>query len=547
MGPSRRVLSAIAMTMWLGLCLSPGELRAAAQQYDASLRSLEYTPDPLARSPRLLGMGRLTLADDVHNQINFWDFAGNPTGIMDAESLSTIEYRPDSRSSTALHDLAGVSPVRERQQLQARQRRHGFEAWHRSPGEASYGMLAEIATLQWDRPFNGPVQERGTFTVPALTGIVNGRLPWVKSNRFDFALRVSTSRETQDDRYFEYFQLPQGEYIGKPSSSVPPPDLFTPDHSELSSLGAGLAIAMRVTSRIKAAVGYDAGRTVVRSVNEGERSTSRTDERRPHRIGQASVVGRLGSHLQFGADGRAWRSESEEYFFWSISAGPSQEPLTGTGKRLNRKEEGTSLRSRARWVGSGYELGASFSTSFRRGRITPWYPSNDAEHPGFNDFLDQVGSRPQADTLALPERVAPSIAEERGYQVAAGSSWRLPGQRGTVGAEVHRWRRRVDQPSMGSGPEPTGWDVRAGGEYRCNATFVARAGGSYGVTDRDALTSDDAYRHTVATTGFGYQPAGSRWSLDLAFAYEWVRPDFPDPVRYRESHQRLALQSRWVF
>lgn len=533
------------MTMCLGV--PSGAFPAAAQQYEASLRSLDYSPDPLARSPRLLGMGRLTLADDLHNHITLWDFAGNPTGIAEAESLTTFEYRPGTRSSTALRDLSSAPPPRERQQLAARQMRHGIETWKRAPGEAAYGLLGEVATLQWDRPFSGAVEQRGKFTVPALAGVVNGRLPWVPSSRFDYALRVAYSRESYDDLYFDFFQLPQGEYLGRPSAAAPPPDVFTPNHAEVSNLGGGVAISMRVTPGIRAAIGYDRARAAVRSKNEGLRSTSRTDERRPFDIGQASVVGRVGEHLEFGADGRAWRSESEEFFFWSVSAGPTQEPLAGEGKRLDRKEEGTSLRTRARWVDGPFELGAGFSTSFRRGIVTPWYPVNDGDLPGFNNFVDQVGFRAGADTLLLPARVQFSQVEERGYQIVGGGSWRLPGRRGSLGAEVHRWRRHIDQRSVGAGPEPTGWDVRAGGEYRCSAAFLARAGWSYGLSDRDDLTADNTYRHTTATTGFGYQPVGSRWSVDLGYAFEWVNPDFPDPVRSRETRQRLALQTRWPF
>jgi hypothetical protein len=128
-----------------------------------------------------------------------------------------------------------------------------------------------------------------------------------------------------------------------------------------------------------------------------------------------------------------------------------------------------------------------------------------------------------------------------------GGSWRLPDGRGSLGAEVHRWRRHTDQEFVGSGPEPRGWDMRAGGEYRCSPTFLARLGGSYGLYDQDHLTSDNTYRHTVATAGFGHQPTGSRWALDLGYLFEWVRPDFADPVRRRETRQQLALQSRWSF
>lgn len=547
MGPSRRVSrSAIVMAMCLGALA--GAMPAAAQDYESSLRSLDYDRDPLARSPRLLGMGRLTLADDVHNRINLWDFAGNPTGIMAAESLSTFEYRPGTRSSVGYHDLPNTVPaaVRERQEFGVRQMRHSFEAWRRASGAAAYGLVGELATLQWDRAYN-PFQEvRGNFTVPSFSGIVNGRVPWLKSTRFDFAIRGTIARESSNDRYLDYYQSPSGEYLGQPTSDVPPPDTFTPNHGELSTLGAGVALSMRVTPRIRAAIGYDRGRTVVKGDNEELRSTARVDERRPFERGQASLVGRLG-RLEFGADGRAWRYRSQEFFFWTVSAGSAQDPLSGEGKRLDRKEEGTSMRSRARWAGERGEIGASFGTSFRRGRVTPWYPSGGDDQTGFNDFLAEVGTRVGADTLALPPRVVASLVEERGYEMAGGGSLKVPGGRAIVGAEVHRWRNRVDQPDVAGGPQPTGWDVRAGGEFRCTDTFHARAGWSYGITDRDDLTEDNAYRHVVATTGFGYQAIGSRWRVDLGYAFEWVRPDFADPIRLRETHQRLAVQSRWAF
>ncbi len=546
MGPSRRVLrSAIVTVACLGALA--GVSPSAAQSHDAALRSLDYSPDLLARSPRLLGMGRLTLADDLHNRITLWDFAGNPTGIAEAESVTTFEYRPVLHSSTVLRDVPAGTSLRERQQLAARQVRHGIETWRRSPGTTAYGLTAELATLQVDRAFGEAVEQRGRFSVPAIGGAVNGRVPWLNRDRFDFALRLGYGREIHDESYYEFLRLPQGDYLGKASAIVPAPDLFTPDRVETSNLHGGVGFSMRVTNDIKAAVGYDRASVKARATLEGLRSTSKVDEDRPFGIGQASLIGRFGRHLFWGADGRAWRSQSEEFYFWSISAGPTQAPLSGSGKRLDRDEKGTSLRTRVRWVSGPIELGAGFGTGFRRAIVTPWYPQGTGGPSGFNDFLGEIGSRPGADTLMLPERVTPSQIEERSYEFSGGGTWQLPDRRGVVGAEVHRWRSRSEQLAIGGGPEPTGWEVRAGGEYRCNATFLARAGGNYGVHDRDDLTADDAYRSAIATTGFGYQPEGSRCSVDLGYAHEWVRADFVDPARSRGSHQHLALQMRWQF
>lgn len=546
MGPSPRVLrSALVIVMCVGSFTGPTP--AAAQRLDAALRSLDYAPDPIARSPRLLGMGRLTLADDLHNRISLWDFAGNPTGIAEAESVSTLEYRPVLRSSTTLRDVPAGLLVRERQELSARQGRHEVETWRRSPGSVAYGLIAEVATLQVDRPFSGTLERRGRFTLPAIGGAVNGRVPWLKRDRFDFSLRLRYSLEELDEDYFEFLRLPQGDYLGKASALAAPPDLFTPDRVETSDLRGGVGVAMRVTRDIKLALGYDRARVKVRSTLEGLRSTSKLDEDRPFDVGQASLVGRLGRHLEWGADGRAWRSHSEEFFFWSISAGPTQAPLSGSGKRLDRDEKGTSLRTRVRWTSGPLELGAGFGTRFGRTIVTPWYPRAAGDHPGFNDYLREVGNRVGADTLMLPEAVLPSQIEERSHEFSGGGSVALPGGRGVIGAEVHRRLGETLEASIAGGPQPSGWDVRAGAEVRVSPTFLARAGWNYGIDDRDDLSADDAYRATVATGGFGFKPEGARWSLDVGYAYEWVRPDFVDPARTRGSRQQVALQMRWPF
>ena len=546
MGLSRRVLRSAIVT-GACLCALVGASPSPAQVHDAALRSLDYSPDPLARSARLLGMGRLTLADDLHNRLTLWDFAGNPTGIAEAESMSTFEYRTVFQNSTVLHDEPAGAQVRERQELGAQQVRHSIEGWRRSPGTPAYGLVAELATLQLDRPFGDVVERRGRFTVPAVAGAVNGQVPWLHRERFGFALRMEYGLELHDDDYFEFLRLPEGDYLGQKSAIVPPPDLFTPDRLETSSLRGGVGFSARVTKDIKAAVGYDRALVKVRSTLEGLRSTSKVDEDRPFDIGQASLIGRLGRSLECVVDGRAWRSQSEEFFFWTISAGPTEPPLSGTGKRLDREEKGASLRTRVRWMSGPLELGASFGAGSRLAVISPWYPQVIGDPPGFNDFLVEIANRPGADTLMLPGRVTHSQIEERSVEFAGGASWQLPGGRGVVGAEAHRRRGSTDQSAIGSGPEPRGWDVRAGGEYRWTATLRARAGWSYGIYDRDDLTADDAYKSAIATAGFGHQPEGSRWSVDLGYAYEWVRSDFVDPARSRGSHQHLALQMRWQF
>src|SRR5262245_57508921 len=245
MGMSRRVLSS-AIATGACLCVLAGASPSRAQVHDAALRSLDYSPDPLARSPRLLGMGRLTLADDLHNRLTLWDFAGNPLGIAEAESTSTLDVRTVFRNSSVLHDEPAGGRMRERQELAAQQRRQNIEVWRRTPGIPAYGLVADLATLQLDRPFGDAVERRGRFTVPAISGAVNGQVPWLHRERFGFALRLDYGLETFHDGYFEFLRLPQGDYLGQESGIVPPPDLYTPDRVETSTLRGGVGLSMRV-------------------------------------------------------------------------------------------------------------------------------------------------------------------------------------------------------------------------------------------------------------------------------------------------------------
>ena len=554
---SRRLLRRAIATLWcLGAVLAAP---ASAQQYEPSLRSLDYLPDPLARSPRLLGMGRLTLADDIHNRLSLWEFAANPLGVGSAESLSTIEFRPSMRTSAGMHDLTAMTPSRERQDLAAHQVRNAFEAWRRAPAGTSYGLMAELAGLQLDRPYSESVEARSKFSVPTLSGIINGPLGWIPGNRFGYALRVGYTLEIHDDTYFDFLHLPQGDYIGRRSEVAEGPDLFTPDHSEMSTLSGGFGLSFKAASWATAAVNYDHARVDIRSRNRGLRSESKLTEQRPYDLGQFTLVGHLGDAIQWAADGRGWRANSEELFLWSISAGPTRVPLSGSGKRLDRLEEGTALRTRARWTGGPLELGAGFNTSYRRTVISPWYPVDAGSLPGFNDFIDQVGFRSGGDTLTLPEHVRYSRVERRGYEVSGGASFRLPGDRGTLGAEVHQWRDHADQllegPASGGagasnleargGPEAKGWDVRAGGEFRCGGAVLARAGYGYARHDPDTFAAANEYLITTATAGLGVQPLGARWRVDAGYAFDWINPDFGDPTRSRATRQQLSVQLRW--
>src|SRR5437870_3472388 len=78
MSPWKRVrIGALCSTLVVAVLASA--IPARAQFYEDSRRALDLTPDPLERSPRLLGMGRLTvIGEDPHYALTLWDFGGNP-------------------------------------------------------------------------------------------------------------------------------------------------------------------------------------------------------------------------------------------------------------------------------------------------------------------------------------------------------------------------------------------------------------------------------------------------------------------------------------
>src|SRR5262245_53009219 len=108
-----------------------------AQIRDPSNLTFDFSPDATNRSPRLLGMGRLTLPSDVHNGVNLWDLAANPIGLFESDSTSSFDLRPATSSAAARHTPVGSDT--ERQHLAGREVRVGYEAWKR--GDTSiYGI-----------------------------------------------------------------------------------------------------------------------------------------------------------------------------------------------------------------------------------------------------------------------------------------------------------------------------------------------------------------------------------------------------------------------
>src|SRR5439155_3420316 len=126
---------------------------------DPALHSLDLSTGPVARSPRLLGMGGLSLAvPDRDASINLWDFAGMPVGLAADDTTSTLDVRP---ATDALSSVTRLSSGRERQNLAARSTLAQFEAVYRNHESSSaFGLVGDFSSLRWDHPYAANVELR---------------------------------------------------------------------------------------------------------------------------------------------------------------------------------------------------------------------------------------------------------------------------------------------------------------------------------------------------------------------------------------------------
>lgn len=517
---------------------------AFAQFYDDARRSLDLSLDPIERSPRLLGMGRLTLVgNDPHNRISLWDFAGNPTGLLDADSVSTFELRPGTASASAVHDLAGTA-VRERQDLGARENRLGYEAWRRAEGTAAYGVAGEVAQLRFDQPYNDFTEHRSRMSLPSVMPVLMGRLPYTDSGKWLYSTRLFYSGESVDDEYRDFVHNAAGDYIDKDGTLLPAPGVITPDAYRVRTEGGGMGVAWKSSRWVTASVGGDLAVDDIKGTNDGDRHASEISEKRPYLNGQLTLFGHVGPDLEWGIDGHKWSAKSEQRWAFTVSAGAEAVPLDGRGKLQDRAESGTSMRSRVRWTHGSLELGAGLSTSFRKITLTP--PRAD-DPTSFGHFRNVANYRPNADSLDLADSVTFNISEARAWEGGVGGSWRLPNRRGTVGIEYHLNQRVLDQLVAGHGPKQVGNDVRAGLEYELTSALSGRAGYQLGNQDLDDETEQNEFVTNTLTLGTGLHPVGARWSIDTGYAIQWRAADYGDPTQPHSSRQQLATQVRWAF
>lgn len=527
---------------------------ALAQIRDPLSYTFDFSPDATSRSPRLLGMGRLTLASDVHNAVNLWDLAANPIGLFEADTSSSFDLRPATSSAAARHTPVGSST--ERQHLAGREVRLAYEGWKRSENSI-YGLIGDFTQFRSDQPYSDTRVVRDHIDLPRFEAILSGRMPRFQSDRMIYELHIFNVNANSLEEYRTFFSNAEGQYLGKESVIVPPPNFFDPDEMRASALGGGVGLSYRIAGWMTAAIGGEATTTRVEGENSDNIHDTGTGEDRSYYTGRLGLSGRYQA-FEYALDGRTWTAENEERFVFTLKAGQNQNPFTGRGKVLDRSEDGSEGRGRLRWKMGNLELNAGGRSWNRTVDILP--PPTGAVD-SYNYFLNVAANRLGADSLALPDSIVRSRAKDSGMDIAYGATWRF-GSRGLVGAEYHFAKESLEldifeNPAPvpdndplsyeGDGPHRRTSDIRGGLEYACTSALTGRLGFIRRSDDLDELTERNEYKSNTLTTGFGIRPLGSIWSLDFGWSIEWISPDFEDSTDPKESRQQLGAQVRWVF
>jgi hypothetical protein len=516
---------------------------ADAQFLDATRQVLAPFPRQNDRTPRLLGMGRLTLADDLNNGMSVWDLAGNPMGIWEADSVSEIQARPVLETADAGQNLA-VASEQERQTLGGHGADVGYEMLHRNKTGTAYGAYGTLSGVKLDSPYDSDTGQERSILSPSVVAFLSGRMPHFATERLRWLMRAQFLNSNTDLSYHQILANPGGSYVGIPGDEVPPPDLFTAQTYKVDATGIGVGLSYRFGSWLNLGVNGDNLTAKIRGENTSVRHLSQTSENRPYWIGESSANGRIGSSFEYVVDGKLWRARNEERWSFTLAAGIQQDPLTGRGFMLQRTEDGSSLRSRVRWTHDALTLGGSAET--RYGKIENVGPRSD-DLTSFNYFLSTVSARQNADSLVLPDSVRSNSAQQHDFAYSLGGTYRLPWRTALAAAEYH-WDRQLHNDRLqGEGPQSEGWDIRTGLEIPCTKVMSARGGYVYRSDDYDTFTGRNEYISHTATVGASLAHPGAIWRLDAGYAYTWSAPDYPDPFEGWSGRQQFAVQIRWGF
>ena len=543
MNPKHWVLiGACAIAAVAALAISP----ASAQFYEDARRTLDLGPDPLARSPRLVGMGRLSLvAHDEHNRDDIWEYSANPAGLYESDSTSSFEVYPTTAANSTVHDETSGASARERQDFALREYRTGYETWRRSREGTSFGVIGEFDRLRFDTPKSTGVELRSQFSMPRTSIVLAGKMPFLLTERMRYGLVFTHRYQAEAGETRTIVSNAAGDYIDKDGTTLPSPESLAPSQFGIRSIGARVGALLKVGPWLDLAGAYDYLGNAIEGRNDAVRNTSEIREDRPYGTFSASAAGKVAGRLSYVGDARRWSTgQTDQRWVATFSSGSGLPPVLGRGLYQRRDESGHEYRGRVSWTQNALTLAAGGS-SFRREATTRVPAINDIT--SFNHFLNQLSSRPGADSLSLPDSLRSDGTVEQGSEYGVGAALRLPWRSSLLGAEYHSSKNTLDEVLSGAGPHRKSREVRTGLELPVNRLLQLRGGFIHRWLDTDEQVAQTEFVSDALTGGFGYRPQHASWAFETGYEVRWGKADFGDPTRIRTREQAGSFRLRWVF
>ena len=543
MDPKPWVLKVAGMLAVLGTLAAVAP--ANAQFYEDTRRSLQLGPDALTRSPRLVGMGGLSLVlEDAHFRYDIWEFSANPAALMQSDTTSTFEIYPGTTARSTLHDEPASGRTRERQDFALREFRTGYEAWHRSTDGASFGIMGEFNRLRTDAPAGSNAELRSQFTLPRTSVVISGRMPFILTRRLNYGLMLTHRYEARNDETHGLTSNAIGDYIDKEGVRLTPIQSLDPNQYGVRSVGMRAGVLLKATPWMNLGLAYDHLDSKIEGRDDASRNASEIREKRPVGTFSANAAGHL-AKLKFVGDASSWSTgQTDQTWVVSFSTGSGQSPVGGRGLLQRREETGSQLRGRVSYTIHALTLSAGGGSYHRD--ISTTVPAID-DRTSFNYFINVLSARPSADSLSLPDSLRSNASNEDGSEAGVGAALALPWRAAILGLEYHEANSTLHQLLAGTGPQRKAWEVRTGLEVPMNSRLQLRGGYVYRWIDNDEQLSQDEFISHALSSGFSYLPRGSSWGFDAGYQLRWGRADFGDPTRVRTSEQSGLCRVRWVF
>jgi len=490
---------------------------AAGAGAEPNIRNLATTDHVVRLQPpwtRLEAMGGLVLSvRDEYTELNLWDFAGIPIGMVEDQDSTRLDLWAD-RDGLTLDQTEGDV---DREVARYRSFDVAGQAIMRF-GRSAIGLGAGSLGVTRGEPFADQEHVNEDVGQPVLQATATGHL-W-KGIRW--GLGALFADESRKDTWMRDEVVDGRVELTTEGEQLMPPSLFAADRAEVGVSGYSLALGYDVKRVVNTALYYGTRREEVEWHQKATRSIYDVAETRHWTQFGLGVIVKPRAGVDVGvALGREYWADPEVYRF-SLSGGSNADPTTVRGNRRETqvRHDYAHIRAQADLPSLPVTLGGSYRVGYERGIQNPVAVTPD-------DFNNYVQYRAAVDTLEAPPLVAALRRDLRSVGWGLGGSYRFLEERAVAGVE-YEWDRVA-----GDGTEyrvrTDTWQVRAGGQYDLSPAWAALAGYRHTSQDADAYSERNEMVADRASLGVVARRLLPGWEITGELYKEWQSTDYPDP------------------